>query len=50
MTRTIEQAREHIAKLAEADGELVFAREVRAGCWDHRQDVQHALHVEGDGE
>lgn len=35
--------REHIAKLAEADGELTFAREVRAGCWDHRSDVAHAI-------
>jgi hypothetical protein len=42
-TITIEQAREKIASLAEADGEIVFAREVRAGCWDHRNDVQVAL-------
>lgn len=43
MARTIEEARNHIAKLAEADGELKFAREVRAGAWDHRADVQRAL-------
>ena len=44
--KTIEAARERIAKLAEKDGEYVFAREVRAGCWDHRNDVQAALHGE----
>lgn len=43
MPKTIEEAREHIAALAEADGELTFAREVRAGVWDHRSDVQTAL-------
>lgn len=43
MPRSIEEARNYIAKLAEADGELKFAREVRAGCWDHRADVQRAL-------
>lgn len=41
--RTIEQAREMIALWAEAEGETTFAREVRAGCWDHRNDVQQAL-------
>jgi len=41
---TIEEARERVAKLAEKDKEFVFAREVRAGCWDHRNDVQAALH------
>jgi hypothetical protein len=40
---TIKQAREIIAKLAEKAGEYTFAREVRAGCWDHRYDVQAAL-------
>lgn len=35
--------REHIAKLADADGEHQFAREVRAGCWDHRNDVAAAI-------
>lgn len=40
---TIEQAREVVATAAEADGELKFAREVRAGCWDSRHDVQAAL-------
>lgn len=35
--------REHIAKLAEDDGELIFAREVRAGAWDHRSDVANAI-------
>ena len=36
-------AREKIAELAEADGEAQFAREVRAGCWDHRDDVAAAI-------
>jgi hypothetical protein len=35
--------REHIARLAEADGEVIFAREVRGGCWDHRRDVARAI-------
>ena len=36
---TIEQARAFVAELAEKEGEIQFAREVRAGCWDHRNDV-----------
>jgi hypothetical protein len=40
---SIEQARETIAKLAEQEGERQFAREVRAGAWDHRSDVQACL-------
>lgn len=44
--RTIEEARERVAKLAEKDGEIIFAREVRAGAWDHRNDVQAALRGE----
>jgi hypothetical protein len=40
--RTIEEAREIIAALADREGEHTFAREVRAGCWDHRRDVQAA--------
>lgn len=39
----LERARERIAKAAERDGEMIFAREVRAGAWDHRNDVQAAL-------
>lgn len=35
--------REHIARLAEADGETIFAREVRGGAWDHRPDVAAAI-------
>lgn len=35
--------REHIAQLAKADGEHTFAREVLAGCWDHRADVKAAI-------
>jgi hypothetical protein len=42
----IETARERVAKVAEAHGEHQFAREVRAGCWDHRNDVQAALRGE----
>ncbi len=37
------EGREYIAKLAEADGEITFAREVRAGCWDHRTDVSLSI-------
>lgn len=43
MTKTIEQARDFIAALAEREGEMQFAREVRAGAWDHRRDVQAAM-------
>jgi hypothetical protein len=35
--------REHIARLAEADGEYQFAQEVRFGFWDHRADVAAAI-------
>ena len=35
--------RHRIATLAEADGEHVFAREVRQGMWDHRADVANAI-------
>jgi hypothetical protein len=42
----IKEARERVAKLAERDGEKQFAREVRAGCWDHRNDVRCALRGE----
>lgn len=46
MTISIEEARERVAKLADRDREVQFAREVRAGCWDHRNDVQAALRGE----
>lgn len=49
MTYAIEKGREHIAKRAEADGETIFAREVRAGCWDHREDVGGAIKAFGAG-
>lgn len=39
---TIMQAREYVASLAEKEGERSFALEVRAGCWDHRNDIQSA--------
>ena len=39
----IQEAREYVAKLADKEGETQFAREVRAGAWDHRRDVQSAL-------
>jgi hypothetical protein len=42
----IHRGREHIAKMAEADGEHTFAREVRSGYWDHRSDVQRAIQRE----
>lgn len=40
---TIEHARETIASLAEREGNTIFAREVLAGCWDSRSDVQSVL-------
>jgi hypothetical protein len=39
----IQCARNRVAMLAERDGHIWFAREVRAGCWDDRNDVQAAL-------
>ena len=39
----INAGRERIAKIAEQHGEHQFAREVRAGCWDHRRDVSEAI-------
>lgn len=39
----IEAGRAHIANLANTDGEYNFAREVLAGCWDHRNDVSQAI-------
>lgn len=40
---TIQDARKVIADLAMKDGEVVFAKEVLAGCWDHHSDVQAVL-------
>jgi hypothetical protein len=40
---TIEEARKFIADLATKDGEHQFAREVLAGAWDTRRDLQKAL-------
>lgn len=39
------QAAEIIAKRAEADGEITFAQQVRAGAWDHtnRRDIAAVL-------
>lgn len=39
----VEKGREIIARLAEKDGEVIFAQEVRSGCWDHRNDVASAI-------
>ena len=36
-----------IAEKARAAGETVFAREVEAGCWDHRNDVAKAIEAAG---
>lgn len=41
--KTIEEARKIIADKATQQGEIAFAREVLAGCWDHRNDVQKEL-------
>ena len=35
--------RKEIAALAQTAGEAQFAREVLAGCWDHRGDVKAAI-------
>jgi len=43
MQRTIEQARQIVADYWRENNEPMFAREVLAGCWDHRGDVQAAL-------
>lgn len=43
MRQAVEAGREHVASLADAAGEATFAREVRAGCWDHRPDVAAAI-------
>ena len=43
MEQTIEQARERVAQAAERDGEFQFAREVREGAWDHRDDIKAAM-------
>lgn len=37
--KTMSEAREIIARLAEREGHRTFAREVRHGQWDHRSDV-----------
>ena len=39
----IAQGREFIAQLAEKEGEIAFAEQVRFGCWDHRNDVAKAI-------
>ena len=39
----VSAGREVIARMAESDGEARFAREVRAGCWDHRHDVSREI-------
>lgn len=39
----IKEGRWHIAQLAKLDGEHVFANEVLAGAWDHRNDVSKAI-------
>lgn len=40
---TLEDARKFIADLAMKDGEHQFAREVLAGAWDTRSDLQKAM-------
>lgn len=41
-SKLAKDAAEVIAKRAEADGEVVFANQVRAGCWDvdNRRDIR----------
>lgn len=42
----VQAGREALAKIAEKDGEITFAREVRGGCWDHRADVRRMILAE----
>jgi hypothetical protein len=42
---SVTAGRAAIARLAEQDSEFQFAREVRAGCWDHRRDVSAMIQV-----
>ncbi len=35
--------RERVAKVAEANNEFEFARQVRGGCWDDRNDVKGCI-------
>lgn len=46
----IAAGRGHIAYKAKQDGEHIFAREVIAGCWDHRNDVAKAIAKAGVGD
>lgn len=39
----IQRGREYVAQLAEAEGESLFAQQVREGAWDHRNDVAEAI-------
>ena len=41
--KAVAAGRETIARMAEADNQFTFAREVRAGCWDHRRDVTREI-------
>lgn len=46
--RALLRARNRLAGLALAEGEVTFARAVRAGCWDSRADLQAFLKEELD--
>lgn len=50
MEKTLEVGREVIARLAKSEGEHVFAGQVTAGCWDHRNDVKKACAMADDGK
>lgn len=39
----VQRGRDRIAALADRENEHTFAREVRAGAWDHRGDVSRAI-------
>jgi hypothetical protein len=43
MTNAEQKGRDYLAAHAERKGELMFAREVREGMWDHRRDVSACI-------
>lgn len=40
---TLEQARETLGRLWQEAGEIQFGREMQAGSWDHRREIQAAM-------
>jgi hypothetical protein len=46
LDRCVLRARAKIARRAEENGAINYANEVRAGKWDHREDVQDAIKLQ----